>query len=356
LGIAYPDPFSLSLEITDGFFSKNQDPGLLVSELMRDRTWLLIIIILLIRAEGLAQAIDNTVSFRDIKSDRYTRIFYEDDFFKGTDRDYTQGIYIERVTPKLASLPTMHLLWHPANGEIKYGLAIEDDAYTPNLIDKPGIQYGDRPYAGVLFLKTFLTATNTSRKERISTILSTGIIGQAAGGEVMQKAIHHWIHYTQPRGWPNQIRNDIVLNYQINYEKELIRFHDMFSVAAFDCIRLGTLSTKILSGFNLMLGNFYSPFGITRNLKIKKIQYYFYDQPTLNVMGYDATLEGGLFNHSSPYTIPEKNLNRIVFMNRFGFVIILRRCYFEYFESWNSPEFSTTIAHRSGGFQFSFGF
>lgn len=316
----------------------------------------MIVPIMMIGTGAGAQAIDNTVSFRNINADRYTRVFYENDFFTGTDRDYTQGIYAERVTPKLASSPTMHLLWHPVKSELKYGLVIEDDGYTPNIIDKPGIQYGDRPYAGVLFLKSFITATNRSKKERISTILSTGIIGQSAGGEVMQKAIHHWIHYTQPRGWPNQIRNDIVLNYQINYEKELYAVPDWFSLASFNSVRLGTLSTKLLSGFNLMAGNFNSPFGKTRNQKFKIIQYYFYDQPTLNAVGYDATLEGGVFNHSSPYTIPQNNLNRLVFMNRYGFVVVLRGLYLEYFESRNSPEFSTTIPHRSGGLQFAVGF
>src|SRR5580692_8835941 len=46
-----------------------------------------------------AQAIDNILSFRNISSDHYFRINYENDFFSGTDRDYTQGIYIEKVTP-----------------------------------------------------------------------------------------------------------------------------------------------------------------------------------------------------------------------------------------------------------------
>src|SRR5450432_657253 len=54
---------------------------------------------------GAAQAIDNTVSFRNINSDQYTRIYYENDFFTGTDRDYTQGIYIERITPSLRHFP-----------------------------------------------------------------------------------------------------------------------------------------------------------------------------------------------------------------------------------------------------------
>src|SRR5271154_2284830 len=97
-----------------------------------------------------AQAIDNTTSFRNISSDHYFRIFYENDFFSGTDRDYTQGIYIEKVKPCLKKFPLTALLWKPKSGDVKYGLAIEHDAYTPNLISPPDIQYGDRPYAAAL--------------------------------------------------------------------------------------------------------------------------------------------------------------------------------------------------------------
>jgi len=304
----------------------------------------------------LSQAIDNTVSFRNINSDTYTRIFYENDFFTGTDRDYTQGIYIERVTPSLSHFLLSKLLWHPKTDIIKYGIAIEDDGYTPNIIDKSAIQYGDRPYAGVLFIKTFLTATNTRKRERFSALISTGIIGQSAGGAVMQKAIHHWIHYTQPLGWPNQIRNDAVLNYQINFEKEIFAYNNNLSFSSYNSARLGTLSTKASAGINAVIGNFYSSFSDNKNLPRKKLQYYFYDQPSVNFVAYDATLQGGLFNHSSPYTIPEKNINRIVFMNRFGFVLIFKKLYLEYFQSVNTPEFSTTIAHRSGGIQAGFGF
>jgi lipid A 3-O-deacylase len=303
-----------------------------------------------------AQAIDNTVSFRNINSNQYTRIFYENDFFTGTDRDYTQGIYIEQLTPALAKFPLSKLLWRPENSDVKYGMAIEDDGYTPNTIDHPEIQYGDRPFAGVLFIKTFLTATNTRKCERWSTLLSTGIIGQSAGGAPMQKAIHHWIHYTQPLGWPNQIRNDAVLNYQINFEKELIFYHNNFSLASYNSARIGTLSTKASTGISVMIGNFYSPFSDNKNVRRKKIQYYFYDQPSVNFVGYDATLQGGLFNHTSPYTIAGKDINRINLMNRWGFVLIFKSLYLEYFQSRNTPEFTPIIAHRSGGLQIGFGF
>src|SRR5450755_4610230 len=114
------------------------------------------------------QAMDNTLSYRNIPSNKYFRINYENDFFAAFDRDYTQGILIEKVHPGLNHFPLMKILWHPSGSEIRYGLAIEHNAYTPNDIAAYDIQYGDRPFAGVLLLKSFLIADDFVRKQRIS--------------------------------------------------------------------------------------------------------------------------------------------------------------------------------------------
>lgn len=319
----------------------------------------IIILLYLLPAASFAQAIDNAVAFRNIRSDRYFRIYYENDFFTGTDRDYTQGIYVEKVNPYFRKFILSRLLWRPRKGTEQYGLGIEQDVYTPNHLDVAGILYGDRPYAGSLFLKTFLTATDAERRQRVSTSLSTGLIGPDAGGEGMQKTIHHWINYITPLGWHNQIRNGLVLNYQVNYEKELFSTAHSLSFSSYGSVRLGTLSSKATTGFTFMAGNFYSPF--TNNADQpgnagKKWEWYVYDQPLVNLVGYDATLQGGLFDHSSPYTIPASQIDRLTFQNKFGIVLILKKLYLEYFQTSLTKEFSTSVYHRTGGIQIGFGF
>jgi lipid A 3-O-deacylase len=301
------------------------------------------------------QAMDNTVSFRNIPADKYFRINYENDFFTASDRDYTQGILIEKVHPAFSRFPLVKLLWHPKFSEIKYGLAIEHNAYTPVLIDRYAIQYGDRPYAGVLMLKTFLIATNYDRKQLISVSFSTGLIGPDAGGEQMQKTIHHWVDYIQPQGWHNQIQNDLVLNYQVNVEKEIFQYEKHFSVSAFGSARLGTLSDKLSGGFSAELGNFQSPFNQGATLK-HKLQWYIYGQILGNAIGYDATLQGGVFNHTSVYTIAGADINRFTLQNKFGIVLIFPSCYLEYYHTGLTEEFFTSIYHRTGGIQIGFGF
>ncbi len=302
-----------------------------------------------------AQAMDNTVSYRDIPGNKYFRINYENDFFTASDRDYTQGILIEKVHPDFNRFPFMKILWHPANSDYKYGLAIEHNAYTPNQIDQYAIQYGDRPYAGVLLFKTFLIASDFDRKRRISVSFSSGLIGPGAGGEQMQRTIHHWIKYTQPEGWHNQIKNDLVLNYQIDFEKEIIQYSNHFSLSAFGSGRIGTLSDKLSAGFTTVVGNFKSFFKAPV-LANRHFQWYLYDQLTGNAVGYDATLQGGFFNHSSVYTISNGDLNRLTLQNKFGLVLLLHSMYLEYYRTGLTEEFKTSIYHRTGGIQIGFGF
>jgi hypothetical protein len=118
--------------------------------------------------------------------------------------------------------------------------------------------------------------------------------------------------------------------------------------------RAGTLSDKANVGATLMLGYFDSPFSITTSTK-NNFRIYAYEHAEVNAVAYDATLEGGMFNHTSPYTISPKNIEPIVFQNRFGFVIIYRRLYLEYFQSLLSNEFTTGNFHVWGGVQIAFG-
>jgi lipid A 3-O-deacylase len=302
-----------------------------------------------------AQAMDNTLTFRNISGDKYFRINYENDFFAAFDRDYTQGILIEKVHPGLSQFPFMKILWHPKCSEIKYGLAIEHNAYTPNDIGQYDIQFGDRPYAGVLMFKSFLIADNFEKQSRITVSFNTGVIGPAAGGEQMQRTIHHWINYMQPEGWHNQIQNDLVLNYQVNVEKAVLQYNNHFLVSAYGSARLGTLSDKISAGFTASLGNFNSPYSTTQIGK-KSFQWHAYFNLVGNAVGYDATLQGGVFNHTSVYTINTGEVNRLTLQDKFGLVMVFRPLYLEYYRTGMTEEFKTSIYHRTGGLQIGFGF
>lgn len=295
-----------------------------------------------------AQNVDNGAVYRTINADKYVRLHYENDYFSLTDEYYTQGINLEYVHPALKKSPISSILIGAKTKPTKYGLALESLGYTPTSIGHDEILYGDRPFAGVLFLKSFAIVNDSVQHYRITSSLSTGVIGPSAGTKEMQKAIHSWIGDVSPRGWENQISEDLVLNYEANYERELLAFKNVFSMTGKVGGRLGTLSDKAYASAAFMAGFFDNAFESFSKRK-HSLQVYLYDEPQFHLIGYDASLQGGVFNRSSPYTIAAGDINRAVFQNNFGIVIKFKGISAEYFQSFLSKEFETGATHRYGG-------
>ena len=302
----------------------------------------------------LAQKIDNMVFFRDIKSDHYLRINYDNDYFSATDKNYTQGYSFELATPTLSKNPANNLLIKPKNLEYKYGLAIEHIGYTPKDIGVAEIQFGDRPFAAAIMLKSFMIGTDTLKKYRLISSLNIGLIGPGAFGKEMQVAIHQATENTIPLGWHNQIKNDLVLNYEIDFEKQLLRFRNLFSLQSTSTIRIGTLFSNISVGASAVFGIVNDPF---TSIKSKnKFCIYIYSQPLVNAIGYDATLQGGVFNHKSPYTISSKSIERFAFQHNYGLVIQTGSLYFEYSRASITKEYDLGGGAKWGGVKIGFQF
>jgi len=300
------------------------------------------------------QAIDNSTAERNMDGNRFARLQYENDFYAKTDYYYTQGIFLEVVHPLIRKFPLAKLLWKPKATEIKYGLAVEHNGYTPTDFTKSEIQPGDRPYAAAIILKTFSIATDTMHYRRISTTLSTGIIGPGAGGGEMQTAIHRKTGDDLPLGWRNQIANYPVLNYQIRVEQQIVSLGSMALLSADASARFGTLSNKVSIGAMTMLGFFNQPFTSVSNQK-HKVQVYGYFHPQVNLVAYDATLQGG-FLRSNSYTVLSKDVQRIVYQHHLGFVVKFFGFYAEYFRTWTTAEFSNGKTHGTGGLQIGYWF
>jgi hypothetical protein len=300
----------------------------------------------------LAQKIDNMVSFKDIKSSNYFRFHYDNDYFAATDENYTQGYSFELVSPYFKTNPFNHLFYIPKEVETRYGLAVEHIGYTPNHYELPKIQFGDRPFAAAIMLKSFMISTNEAKKSRFTSSFSLGIIGPGAFGEEMQVGIHKATGNKIPLGWRHQIKNDIVLNYEVGYEKQLFRYHDLFSLQATANAKIGTLFTNATIGINSTFGIINSPFSSISERNGFKL--YAFAQPMLSVIGYDATLQGGLVNKKSPYTIGSGDVERLTGQFNYGFIVKSKTLYFEFSRSVISKEFASGSAYSWGGIKIGF--
>lgn len=306
---------------------------------------ILFFIAILLPFTACTQVIDNTAIYRRMESASFVRLHYENDFFSKSDLYYTQGINLEFVHPVLRKNPLSKLLIHSMHRGT-YGVSVEHLGFTPTSIAHSQILRGDRPFASCLFLKAFSTTTDSVRNHRFTSALSIGIIGPAARGKQFQEAIHKWIGDEVPLGWEHQIRNDVILNYQLTYDK-LLFDHRFFMATVKGDMRVGTWLDQLSGSVIFFSGLFKDPFKDFAETDAPAL--YLYLEPQLGFIAYDASLQGGLFNRSSPYVLPASQINRMVFKNHAGIVLKIKKIWLEYFQSFVTKEFKNGKSHLWGG-------
>lgn len=294
-----------------------------------------------------AQAITTSGAERDAGQSHAWRLAYDNDFFTATDRYFTQGIVLEVTHPRLLRSRLARVLPAPRGTVSRVGIAYEDDGYTPSDLKAPGILLGDHPYVGTKQLRLLRLAIDTVHRRRFTAALTLGIIGQGAGGAAIQTFIHRHTGNTTPRGWVHQVRNDAIVNYELGIERQAARVGDALLLTTSGVARLGTFNTAATFATTLMLGRVGTPFSGAAD---SRRQFWVYLKPQANVVGYDATLQGGVFNRSSPYTIPARDLARLVYRQQVGIVYRSGSRFIEYYRTDATREFRGGLAHRSGGF------
>ena len=313
----------------------------------------LIAVLFLLPIYTFAQKIDAFSSYHKISDTSYFRFHYDNDYFTSSDQNYTQGYSFEVVLDALKKNPINALLLNEVNASQQFGLSIDHIGFTPNNIGNPDIQYGDRPFASAIMLKSFKINTNAERKSRLISALRLGLIGPGAFGKEMQVGIHEATGNTIPQGWQNQIKNDAVVNYEVIYQREIFAIPHYFSLQYEASANLGTLNTNASAGVVAMAGLFANPFS---NSEKRRFQIYIYSKPEMNFVGYDASLQGGLFNRKSPYTITSSDIERFVGQHHFGLVVQTKTLYFEYTSTDITREFASGDATSWGGIKVGFTF
>ncbi|HEY0029383.1 MAG TPA: lipid A deacylase LpxR family protein [Bacteroidia bacterium] len=286
-----------------------------------------------------------------LKKDRYIRHNYENDFFTATDRYYTQGVYLELILPVFKkSLLAKTLIPLNKKGLNYYGIGLERQGFTPVSIRHEGLFYGERPYAAVAYITHSLVSINTAKTLRLTTRINWGFIGPNLRGGEEQKGIHYALENIQPLGWENQIENDYVLNYEAFLEKGLLNTKYLEMTGTAD-LRLGTLYDDIGIGAMIRTGwmqPYFNNLGITKNKDAQKFQCYLYARGKVKAVGYNATMQGGVFNRNSTYTIPADDIERLVGTLYYGVVMAYKGLSVEFALATITPEFRNGLNHAWG--------
>lgn len=290
--------------------------------------------------------------------DRYYRHNYENDFFVASDRYYTQGVYLEFFLPVLKkTLLAKTLIALPVRCSrvgkpiLKYyGMSLERQGFTPKSIRHEGIFYGERPFAAVAYFTHQLISLDPDRTLKLTTRICTGFMGPNLRGAQEQKGIHYALGNIQPLGWENQIENDYVLNYDLFLEKGLLSTKH-FEITGIVEARAGTLYDDFSLGSMIRIGwmqPYFNNLGTTRKKDARKFQCYLYAKGKIKAVAYNATMQGGVINRNSIYTIPADDIERFVGLAYYGIVLSYKRVSLEFSQAIVSPEFKNGLVHEWG--------
>ncbi|MDU0369912.1 lipid A deacylase LpxR family protein [Hymenobacter endophyticus] len=268
--------------------------------------------LLLLPALAQAQHPDSTRT----SPDRLLFYTFANDAFFRTDYYFTQGMTGGVVLPALRYSPVNYVLGPTPGGSALYhGVRLHYDGFTPLRIHDPFIRFADRPYASYWYAHLFRVANQPARRYRLTTALNLGFMGPAAGAKGFQTTLHEWLGAPTPRGWDYQIRNDVVLGYEARLEKQVLAVGRAAELVGDVNASLGTLYTHAGVGGRLRAGllqPYFSNLGVSRQPGQRRAQLYTEAQLEGRLVGYNATLQGGLLRSDNPYTLPASAVRRTV--------------------------------------------
>ncbi|TGE26536.1 lipid A deacylase LpxR family protein [Hymenobacter metallicola] len=285
-----------------------------------------------------------------VSADRLLAYTFANDAFFRTDYYFTQGMTLNLVLPVFRKSPVNRILLPGPAGSVQHhGVKLVYDGFTPLRIQDDTIRRGDRPYASYIYAALY--RISTGRNRRLTSGLNLGFIGPAAGAKGFQTKVHELLDAPTPRGWDYQVRNDLVLGYEATLEQQLLALGKAAELIGQGRASVGTLHTFAGAGLLLRLGKMNSYFqnlGLASRASrtgLQQFQLYATGQAEGRVVGYNATLQGGLFNRRSPYTLPASALKRAVGQGTVSLVAAYAGLSFRTSAVWITPEFRGSRPH-----------
>jgi hypothetical protein len=149
---------------------------------------------------------------------------HENDWFFGTDRDFTGSVRLAHATPNfenwnqiplvpnfLAAAFDQASLLYDSSTTVSAAFYAQVDMFTPSDVSHTQPNPNDRPYAGWIGIGVDLIRQTATRRALFET--NFGWVGPQSGAEALQKSFHQLIGADYPYGWGSQIKNEPVLQF-----------------------------------------------------------------------------------------------------------------------------------------------
>ena len=296
---------------------------------------------------------DPTAKTAVTSMNRYLILDFENDVFTYTDYYFTNGAQISYIHPGLERIRLSRFFPDAGLTALNhYGIRLRQNMYTPINPEDTLIATEDRPFAGVLYVEYFKMSTSHLQQIRVTSSIQVGVVGKPSLASLLQQNLHELF----PAGWKYQIKDDLLINFNFQIEKRVLRkkFQDLRVGAT---VKLGTYQTEFEVSTMYKAGLLpitFNPFPNTKpgtsehSEKQKKVLAWFFVDVNGKYNFHEATLDGGLFNHESPYTIGRNNRNRALLQLSTGIAFAYKRSAITLKIVYLSPELKTGYDHRWG--------
>lgn len=282
-------------------------------------------------------------------------LYFDNDMFSNTDRYYTNGVVLGYSAPGLTTWALNRLMiGRNRHSVVHSAISLHHGMFTPLTTKEQPTLSSDRPYASTLYLRYSQTSEDALAGIRLTSAIEAGLIGDAALGQLLQRSVHAGIPTNdEPLGWETQIKNDLVLNYLLDIQKQLHKSRNA-EIYAEGSVSAGTLHTNAAMGINAVAGVFTS--GLTPLPKAYdqlskpagSWQYGINGGLELRMIGYNATLQGGLFNKENVYALKPEEIERLVAAFHMGIFVNYRKFGINLSQYYLSREFREGKQHFWG--------
>lgn len=225
-----------------------------------------------VSSEQIAQLLATGSTTTTVEIDNDSLLLDQSDGF------YTSGVKIS----KSYRLPV-------ANGWRSVGWRFGQQIYTASDVRLMPDQIGrfDHPYAGWLYAGGWSRLENTDGSE-VAVGVDLGCIGPCAGGRFTQDLTHRWLKQPHTRGWSTQIKNEFGVVLQAGGRAPAWKL---------------TPQLDLRPGLAFRVGNIFTDLTADAMLRAGAVNQYGFLRAAVRAVGYDATLQGGLFSDAGVRTV-----------------------------------------------------
>lgn len=205
-----------------------------------------------------------------------------------TDRYFTSGLRVEYGSLRRGK-PT---LGESTNSTTRQYWQLRQHIYTPENIESAVIVIDDRPFASYLVLSRGKEYCEELLGFDLLNEWTAGILGKYSGGGRMQNAFHDMVEFAERiPGWVHEVKPDLILNYRLQLIRSF-KYGRRLRLNPRAAARLGSLHTDASAGLTASL--IALQLNPDRQLRLEL-------SGDVRLVGYNATLSGGLFNRDDRY-------------------------------------------------------